>query len=146
MHSQFSSKIRSVWLRTFHQEQLTRKNKVLLDFPGKRKSGKKRRLFGWWFSFGPFSAVKKSYELIFLHVSDLVRNFRKSIEKRGSVTMTTMIISDKVNISSVTWNATQIFIIPWHDTNEIWFEVHNASSFIIAMSVFMWTVPFTHRA
>ena len=45
--------------------------------------------------------------------------------------------------SSVTWKATQIFIIPWHDTNEIRFEVPNASSFIIVVSVslFMWAVP-----
>ena len=37
---------------------------------------------------------------LFLHVSDLVRYFRKSIEKLDSVTMTTLIICEKVIDSS----------------------------------------------
>ena len=69
--------------------------------------------------------------------------FRKSIEKRGSVTMPTRIICDKV-INPLNMNRNSD--LHNSSTNGIRFEfekIQDASRFIIVMSVFMWTAPFT---
>mgnify|MGYP003714026351 CR=1 FL=1 len=101
-------------LNRLANRQLTDKNKVGRDFGENVNSCKHLPVFCLWFSFGPFSAVRKSYGLIFLHVSDLVRYFRKSIEKHGSVTMITLIICEKVIDSS---HHVKLEVISWHCDN-----------------------------
>ena len=90
-------------LQTDKQTHISPKNAANVNSASRKKCGeesvtlcKHGSVFAYDFLLDRSPPSGRVMGSFFLHVSDLVRNFRKSIEKHGSVTMTTVIISEKV--------------------------------------------------